>query len=38
MKALFAAEGKLYVGEPRWFDGGAEVKDSERLQTGNLRG
>ena len=37
MKTLFAAEGKLYVGEPGWFDGGTEVKDSERLQTGNLR-
>ena len=37
MKALVVAEGKLYVGEPRWFDGGAEVKDSARLQTGNLR-
>jgi hypothetical protein len=37
MKALFAAEGKLYGGIPRWFDGGTEVKDSERLQTGNLR-
>ncbi len=37
MKALFAAEGKLYVGEPRWFDNVTEVKDSEPLQTGNLR-
>ncbi len=37
MKALFAAEGKLYVGEPRWLDNVTEVKDSEPLQTGNLR-
>jgi len=37
MKALFAVEGKKNVGGPRWFDGGAEVKDSERLQTGTLR-
>lgn len=37
MKALFAAEGKLYGGIPGWFDGGTEVKDSERLQIGNLR-
>lgn len=37
MKALFVAEGKLYVGEPRWFDSGVEVKGSEHLQAGNLR-
>jgi hypothetical protein len=37
MKALFATEGKQYVGEPRLFDGGTGVKDSERLHTGNLR-
>ncbi len=38
MKALVVAEGKLYVGEPRWFDGGAEVKDSERLQSACRQG
>ena len=27
MKALFAVEGKKNVGEPRWFDGGTEVKE-----------
>ena len=37
MKALFAVEGKKNVGGPRWFDGGAEVKELERLQTGTLR-
>lgn len=37
MKALFAVEGKKNVGGPRWFDGGTEVKELERLQTGTLR-
>ena len=36
MKALLAVEGKKNVGEPRWFDGGAEVKELERMQTGTL--
>ena len=37
MKALFAVEGKKNVGGLRWFDGGTEVKELERLQTGTLR-
>jgi hypothetical protein len=37
MNALFAAEGKQYVGEARLFDGGTGMSDSERLHTGNLR-
>lgn len=36
MKALLAVEGKKNVGEPRWFDGDAEVKELERMQTGTL--
>lgn len=36
MKALFAAEGKQYC-KARLFGADAGGKDSENLQTGNLR-